>query len=361
MTASGGEHEVLVRVDYGIGRLTLNRPRTINALNQSMVLQMAAALSSWVEDSAVTAVVIDGAGDRGLCAGGDIRAIYADANSGGSQTLGFWRDEYRLNAQIARYPKPVVALMDGLVMGGGVGISAHASHRVVTDRSVVGMPEVRIGMVPDVGGTYLLSRAPGLIGTHLALTAGSMTGADAVALGLADRRARHDQLDALIERIAEIGADRALAELDNPAPDSTLISQRHWIDDCYRGADPLAIVAGLRSHGTAESWAAADAITAAAPTAVSVTLRAVRIAASMPTLEAALEQEFGIASRILRSADLVEGIRAQVIDKDRQPAWSPARLEDVTPETVDAFFVPSDNVVFPSAAAPSITSVGSHA
>ena len=165
-----GTTDVLLRTEGRPGFLTLNRPRAIKALTHPMVLAVDAALTDWEHDPAVTTVVIKGAGERGLCAGGDIRAIHDDARAGGSASAAFWRDEYRLNARIARYPKPYVALMDGIVMGGGVGVSAHGSVRVVTERSRVAMPETGIGFVPDVGGTYLLGRAPGELGTPLALT-----------------------------------------------------------------------------------------------------------------------------------------------------------------------------------------------
>ena len=229
--------EVLLRVEGGLGRITLNRPRAINALNHPMVTSIAAALSQWADDDAVTAVILDGAGERGLCAGGDIRAIYHDATSGGTASLDFWFDEYRLNNQLATYPKPVVALMDGLVMGGGVGLSAHASHRVVTERTVVGMPEVKIGLIPDVGGTYLLARAPGLTGLHAGLTAASVTGVDAIALGMADRSIPHGEQATLIERIAAVGPDAALAELSADTTASELLAARPWIDECYAADD----------------------------------------------------------------------------------------------------------------------------
>src|SRR5690349_12017644 len=172
---------VLVRQTGHLGHLTLNRPKAINALTPEMVAIVREALAAWAESDEVRTVLITGAGERGLCAGGDIRAIHADAVSGGSGSLAFWADEYRLNATIAAYPKPIVAWMDGLVMGGGIGISAHASVRLVTERSRLAMPEVGIGMHPDVGGSWLLSHAPGELGTHLALTGSPVGAADAIA------------------------------------------------------------------------------------------------------------------------------------------------------------------------------------
>lgn len=194
MTAQSDE--ILTRVRGGVGLVTLNRPKAINSLTHHMVTVLDQVLTSWAEDAAITAVVLDGAGERGLCAGGDVVAVYESAKAGGEDVRRFWWDEYRLNAKIGRYPKPYVAIMDGIVMGGGVGVSAHANVRVVTDRSKIGMPEVGIGLIPDVGGTYILSRAPGLLGLHAALSGAPFSGADAIALGFADHYVPHEKLEA---------------------------------------------------------------------------------------------------------------------------------------------------------------------
>ncbi|MET1038551.1 MAG: 3-hydroxyisobutyryl-CoA hydrolase, partial [Aeromicrobium sp.] len=199
MTASPvAEPAVLVERRGHLGVLTLNRPRAINALDLAMVRTMQGALDAWAGDDAVATVLVTGGGDRGLCAGGDLQGMYRDARDGTLGSVDFWRQEYDLDHTIATYAKPVVALMDGIVLGGGVGISAHASHRVVTERTSIGMPETRIGFVPDVGGPWLLSRAPGELGTHLALTASSADAADAIALGLADALVPSDRLPALV-------------------------------------------------------------------------------------------------------------------------------------------------------------------
>jgi enoyl-CoA hydratase len=344
------EPEVLLRKDSSIGRITLNRPRAINALNHAMVGSIAQALDEWASDDTVATVVLDGAGDRGLCAGGDIRAIYADAKDGGSASLDFWIDEYRLNSQIAHYPKPFVALMDGLVMGGGVGLSAHASHRVVTDRTVVGMPEVNIGLIPDVGGSYLLGRAPGNTGLHVALTGGSVSGVDAIAMGLADRLIDHRTAADLIGLITERGADTALATLSNDTSSSPLLAQRDWIDSCYDAETVEMIVDRLRSTPAEAAQQAADTILAASPTSLKVTLRAVRAARKL-SLREALNHEFRMVSAFLRAPDLVEGIRAQVIDKDRTPRWTPSTLAEVTPDMVDHYFQPTPSAPFDRAIA----------
>ncbi|WP_216897495.1 enoyl-CoA hydratase/isomerase family protein [Nocardia alni] len=336
---------VLIEKDDGLGLITLDRPRAINALNHPMALAILGALREWTDDDAVRTVVITGAGERGLCAGGDIVAIHDDAKSGAGSRQGaesasgrFWRDEYVLNAVIGRYPKPYVAVMDGIVMGGGVGLSGHASHRIVTERSLVGMPETGIGFVPDVGGTYLLSHAPGEIGTHLGLTAARMDGGDAIAAGFADYFVPSDQIPALVDALRTAEAEVAIAKFALPEPVSNLMSQRQWIDDCY-GADTVEeIVSRLHRQSRPEAAEAAAALASKSPTALKATLRALRCARTEVNLETALNREYRTSIAALASHDLVEGIRAQVVDKDRNPRWSPANLAEVT--GIDAYFAP---------------------
>jgi enoyl-CoA hydratase len=338
--------DILSRVDNGIGFVTLNRPKAINSLNQSMVCRLRAVLTDWEQDSSIGAVVLDGAGERGLCAGGDVVAIYHSARADGLRARRFWYDEYLMNGQIGRFPKPYVSLMDGIVMGGGVGVGAHANTRVVTDTTKMAMPEVGIGFIPDVGGAYLLSRAPGSLGLHAALTGAPFSGADAIALGFADHLVPHDQLDALREAIAEVGVEQAIATYAVEPPPSELAAQRDWIDECYAGETVADIVARLRAHPKAGAGPAEDAanlIATRSPIALSVTLAAVRRAASLDTLEDVLAQDYRVSSASLRSHDLVEGIRAQLVDKDRNPRWSPASLEQVTAADIEAYFQPVED------------------
>ncbi|WP_430331895.1 enoyl-CoA hydratase/isomerase family protein [Rhodococcus sp. ACT016] len=334
------EPEVVVERVDGLGRITLNRPKAINALNHAMVRAMASALLEWADDDSVRAVLLSGAGERGLCAGGDIVSIYHDAREGGSGSKDFWRDEYVLNAAIARYGKPYIAIMDGIVMGGGVGVSAHGSVRIVTERSTVGMPEVGIGFVPDVGGTYLLSRAPGELGTHVALTTARLDAGDAIACGFADHFVPSDRLAEFERALATGTVEDAIAQCAQQSPESTLAAQRSWIDAAYAADTVEEIVANLQSSGIPEATAAADQILAKSPTAAKVTLRALRQARELDSLEAVLDQEYRVSLACLGSHDLVEGIRAQVVEKDRNPAWSPSSLEAVTDEHVDRFFEP---------------------
>lgn len=322
-----------------LGVVTLNRPKAVNALTAGMAAAMLDQLTVWADDDAVAAVLVRGAGDRGLCAGGDIVAIYRDLLDGGDATADFWAVEYRLNLLIAEYPKPYVAFMDGLVLGGGVGISAHGSVRIVTERTRSGMPETTIGFVPDVGGTLLLSRAPGETGTHAALTGAHLSGADALFLGLADHFVASARLPELAAALETEPADAVVARFAEPAPQSVLAGQREWIDACYSSDDAGEIVRRLRTIGGEAAAEAADTITAKSPTAVKVALASLRRVRGLSLAEA-LEQEYRVGLRFLAGPDFREGIRAQVVDKDRTPHWQPATLADVTNEDVEAHFAP---------------------
>jgi len=336
------EPEILTRVDSSVGLMTLNRPRAINSLTQSMVDTMAEVLATWAGDDGIRAVVLDGAGERGLCAGGDVIALYHSARAGGAEARKFWFDEYRLIAAIGNYPKPYVALMDGIVMGGGVGVGAHGNVRVVTGTTKMAMPEVGIGFIPDVGATYPLSRAPGRLGLYAALTGAPFSGADAIALGLADHFVPHDGLAAFAADIVDNDIDTALSRHSVEPPSSQLLAQRHWIDECFAGDTVSDIVAGLRGHDAGPANDAADVIAGRSPIALAVTLKSLRRAAELDTLEDALRQEYRASCASVRSHDFVEGIRAQLVDKDRNPKWSPASLTAVTPADVDAYFAPAD-------------------
>ncbi|MFI6955663.1 enoyl-CoA hydratase/isomerase family protein [Nocardia sp. NPDC050408] len=343
------ESEVLIDKRDGLGLITLNRPKAINALNHPMALAISAALQVWAGDDEVRTVVVTGAGERGLCAGGDIVAIHRDAAALDEHSAGaanadsatglFWRDEYILNALIGRYPKPYVVVMDGIVMGGGVGLSGHGSHRIVTERSKIGMPEVGIGFIPDVGGTYLLARTPGEIGTHVALTTARMSAGDAIAAGFADYYVASEHIPALLETLRTETAEIAIAKFATDAPESDLAAQQDWIDACYSADTVEEVVDRLRTHGSPEAAKAATELLAKSPVALKVTLRSLRAASAAKSLEAVLNEEYRVSIAALASRDLVEGIRAQVIDKDRNPRWSPATLADVTAEQVEAYFV----------------------
>ncbi|MER5632807.1 enoyl-CoA hydratase/isomerase family protein [Streptomyces nitrosporeus] len=338
------DQSVLLHTEGHILHITLNRPKALNALSHSMVHGIDGALTRAEADDSVTAVLIRGAGERGLCAGGDIRSIYEDARAGRRTSLDFWRDEYRLNARIARFPKPYIALMDGFVLGGGVGVSAHGDIRVVTERSRVAMPETAIGFVPDVGGSHLLAAAPGELGTHLALTGDQAHAADALLCGLADHYVPSPRLPGLVADLSRATTPGELAgtvrRYTAPAPPAGLARHRGWIDDCYAADTVEEILGRLDDSGVQAAREAAAALRTKSPTALKVTLEAVRRARRLGRLEAVLDQEFRVSCQAFEGPDLIEGVRARIIDKDRSPRWTPARLTDVTAADVARHFEP---------------------
>ncbi|MFJ9820332.1 enoyl-CoA hydratase/isomerase family protein [Streptomyces sp. NPDC101151] len=338
---TGTEEPVLFHTAGRAAHITLNRPRALNALNHEMVRRIDEALRGWKHDPSVETVVITGSGERGLCAGGDIRTIHDDARDGdGTASAAFWRDEYHLNARIARYPKPYVAVMDGIVMGGGVGVSAHGSVRIVTERSRIAMPETGIGFVPDVGGTYLLALTPGELGTHLALTGAQIGASDALLCGLADHYMPSEALDAFSDDLAEMPVRDALARHVQRPPQGELAARREWIDACYAAPTVEDILNRLLDHGDPAAKEAAQILLTKSPTALKVTLAALLRARHLGPIEQVLDQEYRVSCATLSTPDLVEGIRAQVIDKDRNPHWSPATLVEVTDTDVERFFTP---------------------
>ena len=332
--------EVLFERRGRVGHIILNRPAAMNALTIWMVNDIRGQLDQWEADDGVETVLISGAGERGLCAGGDIVALYREVRSGGTGAADFWADEYTLNARIANFPKPYVALMDGVVLGGGVGISAHGSVRVVTERTKIGMPEVTIGFVPDVGGTWLLANAPGELGTHAGLTGGAFTGADAIALGLADYFVPSDRLEALVTALESTPATDALMQFSEDPPPSALLAAQSWIDECYAGNDAAEIVHRLAASPIEDAQSAATVIRSKSPTAVAVTLESLRRAGVLGSLEDVLNQEYRVSRGFAAGTEMLEGIRAQVIDKDRQSKWSPPMLEEVRRSDVDRYFEP---------------------
>lgn len=328
---------VLAHVERGVGVLTLNRPSKINAVTREMLGLVEQALDAWELDEAVEAVLLRGAGERGFCAGGDITQVHRDATTDPSASVDTWRREYRGTLRLSRCPKPVVSYLDGIAMGAGIGLGGHVTLRVVTPRSALGMPETLIGLTPDAGGSWLLSRAPGELGTLLALTGRAMTAADALHLGFADvlvPTSGERGGDLVLDALAESGLAGVRA-LGTTPPASPLEDAAGWIDDACRGDDALAIVARLRElahDGVDGAGSAADDLEAASPTSVVLTLAAQRRARRLPDLEAVLGQELGLVTALADAPDLVEGIRARVVDKDRAPRWSPATLAEVDVE-----------------------------
>jgi enoyl-CoA hydratase len=328
--------EVLYARRGRCGRILLNRPRVINVLNDDMVTSILAQLREWACDDDVAAVSIEGAGERGLCAGGDVRALRTVVLAGSGEAVRFWAHEYQMNAAIASYPKPFVGFMDGVVMGGGVGISAHGSLRLVTERSRVAMPETAIGFSPDVGSLFLLSRAPGEVGTHLAMTGLSIAGADAITCGLADALIARKDIPAIIDRLAD--GESLEARVGRTSAVGELGSARDWIDSCYLGNDAASILAALRAHPAPGAQHAADVLETRSPFAVSIALEAIRRAARMDTLAKVLEQDLMLGGAMADSADFVEGVRALLIDRDNAPRWQHRSLAEVDPDEVAGVF-----------------------
>jgi enoyl-CoA hydratase len=340
--------EVLVSRDGALGHIRLNRPRALNSLTLNMVRAMTAALDAFACDAEVSVVLLDGAGERGLCAGGDIRAIYESGRRRDGLAEQFLREEYVLNARIASYPKPYVAIMDGLTMGGGVGVSGHGSHRVVTERTRLAMPETSIGFFPDVGATWLLPRAPGEVGTYLGLTGEAIGPDDAIYARLADAVVASADLPALPEALAALGPSATSAEVSRtlhefvPTPAaSSLERHRATIDRVMAFDEVSEIRVALEANGSEFANGILRALAAASPTGLKLTLRLLRLGRSSHSLEECLIREYRAACRALRGHDFYEGIRAAMIDKDKRPRWSPARLEDVGDDLVREHLAPA--------------------
>ena len=330
--------ELLAEVRGRAGILTLNRPRNLNALTHGMILAMTETLQQWAGDPQVDLVVLTGAGERGLCAGGDIVALYYDGFEGGLGGARMWADEYALNLAIARYPKPFVALMHGLVLGGGIGLAGHASHRIATDSTRAGMPETAIGFVPDVGGTYLLSRAPGGVGIHLALTAAHAGPGQAIEAGLADVYVPEDRLQDLVEALAATGDPDVIGRWAAPAPGG-FATDRAVLDRAYAAGTAEQILAALDAEDSPAAADAAERIRRNSPLALKVTLESLRRAAGRELADV-LATEYRVSVHFQLGTELREGVRAQVIDKDRTPRWNPPTLEEVSAEEVAACFEP---------------------
>lgn len=346
LAASSGvsEGDLIVRREGVAGILRLNRPKAINALTLEMTREIVTALDAFESDPDVSLVVLEGAGERGLCAGGDIRGLYDSARTGGDLGPVFWREEYILNARIPKFSKPYVAYMDGLVMGGGVGLSAHGVHRIVNEKTKISMPEVGLGFFPDVGGTWLLSRAPGEIGTYYALTGTPMNGADAIYTGIADVMIASADWSALREDLTKAplraksdDVRKILTQYAVPNPSTPIAQQRDVIDRLFAHDTMEPIVAALESDTSEFARATIKSLSDKSPTSLKVTLKLLRLARSSKSLEECLNREYDAALEVFVSAEFIEGVRAAIIDKDRNPKWAPARLMDVTPDIVERY------------------------
>jgi enoyl-CoA hydratase len=333
--------EIICERRGAAGVVTLDRPKALNALTLPMVRSFAAALDRWQTDDDVTRIVITSATPRAFCAGGDIRRMHDLGRAGEhAAQLTFWREEYRLNRRIKRYPKPVVALIDGIVMGGGAGLSIHATYRVAGSNVLFAMPEVGIGFFPDVGASYFLPRLPGLSGTFLALTGDRIGLGDVMASGLATHHVPSERHAALAEALCEQGeVEAAIEGFAGAAPPPVRFAQTAWIDDCFAAPSLIEIVRRLGAAGSNLPAAGelARAMGTKSPTSMAIALRQMQLGRSLD-LEEALRMEYRIVSRICRGHDFYEGVRATILHRDQRPNWQPGRIEDLAEAEIDRYF-----------------------
>jgi enoyl-CoA hydratase len=339
------EGDLIARREGAVGVIRLNRPKAINAVTLEMFRDVDRALDAFEADPAVAVILLEGAGERGLCAGGDIRALWESSKVKGDLGKILWREEYILNARIKKFPKPYVSFMDGIVMGGGVGLSAHSSHRVVTDKTKLAMPEVGLGFFPDVGGTWLLSHSPGEIGTYFGLTGQTMNGPDAIHAGFADAVVPSGKLADLREALTKVRAGITSAEVkaliagfatgETAGP---VAAMQDKIDVWFAYDRMEDIIAALQRDGSELALSTLKTLSEKSPRGMVVTLKLLRLARTSRSLEECLVREYRAALEVFASDDFREGVRAAVIDKDRSPKWSPPRIEDVTPEMVVPYF-----------------------
>jgi enoyl-CoA hydratase len=339
------EGDLIARREGACGVMRLNRPKAINAVTLEMFRDADRALDAFEADPAVAVILLEGAGERGLCAGGDIRALWESSKVNGDLGKILWREEYILNARIKKFPKPYVAFMDGIVMGGGVGLSAHSSHRVVTEKTKLAMPEVGLGFFPDVGGTWLLSHSPGEIGTYFGLTGQTMNGPDAIHAGFADAVVPSTKLPAVREALTKVRPGTTHTEIkalisgfatgETAGP---VAAMQVTIDRWFAHDRMEDIIAALQGDGSEPALSTLKTLNEKSPRGMVVTLKLLRLARASRSLEECLVREYRAALEVFASDDFREGVRAAVIDKDRSPKWSPPRIEDVTPEMVAPYF-----------------------
>lgn len=345
------DDDLLIERRGELAVLTLNRPRALNALTFAMVETISERLDAWRTDPEVGAVVIRGAGERAFCAGGDIRWIYdLIVRTGGRAAVPFYAAEYPMNARIHHFPKPYVAFLDGVTMGGGVGVGIHGSHRIATERTLFAMPETGIGLFPDVGATHLLGRLPGAVGLWLGLTGARLNASDCMHLGIATHFVRADRLDDILEALARVtyggGARQAVDETlgrftEDPGP-SSLAGERTTIDRFF-GADSLGeIVARLASDPSDWATDQLGILRTRSPTSLAVTFRQLREGRSR-TFDQAMRTEYRLVNRFMAGHDFVEGVRAVIIDKDQAPQWRPAVIEELDAAEIDRYFAPLDD------------------
>lgn len=344
--------DIIITATGTLGHIRLSRPKALNALTLEMVDSISAALTRFEHDPAIAAVLITGDGERGLCAGGDIRALYDHRGDGARFGMHYFQHEYRMNSQISLFPKPYIAFMDGITMGGGVGISAHGSVRVVTDHTRLAMPETGIGFFPDIGASWLLSRAPKKLGTYLALTGQIIGGADAILAGLADYFIEAATLPALYEKLISLPQNAIFDEikstvksfsLTQPTPLEAHLSE---INHYFQFETVEEIFHELEKSDTIFAKETIATLRQRSPTSLKVALQLLRLGEKSETLQTCLQREYAACRQVLKSHDLYEGVRAAIVDKDRRPHWNPVSLAAVTQEIVSSYLQPEASQLF---------------
>ncbi len=341
--------EILFEIKGMLGTVVLNRPHALNALTHEMCLALDAQLKEWETDEQVKAVLVEGAGEKAFCAGGDIIKLYEEGRKGAGYPYHFYRDEYLLNARIKHFPKPYISFIDGIVMGGGVGVSVHGSHRIATERTMFAMPESGIGLFPDVGGSYFLPRCPGESGMYLGLTGARLKADDAVFMGIANAYVHSEKLPALEQALidAEFSEDIygdiddiIFAHSDHPG-DAPIVERLNQIGRHFGQNSVEEIIGSLQADGDEWCLKTADMLLTKSPTSMKVSYKQLRRGQHL-TFDDCMRMEYRMVNRIVEGVDFYEGTRAAVVDKDRKPVWNPARLEDVSEAAVDAYFAPLD-------------------
>ena len=337
--------EILFSVKGGIGHVLLNRPKALNSLTHDMCVAFKAKIDEWAADDAIEAMVIEGAGEKGFCAGGDVRAVHDSGKAGTNYWKEFFSDEYRMNAALFHFDKPFIALVDGIVMGGGVGVSEPASHRIVTERTMYAMPETGIGLIPDVGGSYFLPRLPGRLGLYLGLTGTRIRAADCLYAGVADAYVPSDRIEALKAdlrntHIAEVDdVDRIIEKYKTDPGDAPLEAIIDQVNEAFSGHSVEEIVETLETAGDDWSSKTVATLITKSPTSLKLTFRQLHEGAGLDFNDC-LRMEFRLVSRSMEGNDFYEGVRAVLIDKDNAPVWKPVRIDEVSDEVIDGYFAP---------------------
>ncbi len=335
--------DIVLNVANSTGRVHLNRPKALNALTYHMNNLLEEALVSWADNDAITQIIITAEGEKSFCAGGDVAELYRRGVEGDHKyAQSYWRDEYRLNALIESYPKPYIALMQGYVMGGGVGVSCHGSHRIASETSRFAMPECAIGLMPDVGGSLLLAKAPGHLGEYLGTTGARMKAGDALFAGFADSFVEQNKWPDLLNALINTGTPHCIADFETPLPEglSPIADRAEVISHIFSAGNTRDILKHIASDETALTDEISETYARQSPLSVLATMATVRAVRKSPDMATAIDYEYRFTSRSLADADFLEGVRALLIDKDHAPNWRHKNFDDVTDDEIAHMLAP---------------------